>query len=85
MGEKEVEPSPPPPIQHTFLPYKTHPHRALCDRVPDAEAATRVTVLMVVGAGRGPLVRASIAAAARAGRLLKVYAVEKNTNALVRG
>ena len=37
----------------------------------------------VVGAGRGPLVRASLAAAARAGRRLRVYAVEKNPNAVV--
>ncbi|CAI5956562.1 unnamed protein product [Closterium sp. NIES-65] len=40
-------------------------------------------VLMVVGAGRGPLVRASLQAAAEAGRKLKVYAVEKNPNAVV--
>ena len=41
------------------------------------------TVLMVVGAGRGPLVRASLAAASAAGRRLRVYAVEKNANAVV--
>jgi len=40
-------------------------------------------VLMVVGAGRGPLVRASLAAADAAGRRLRVYAVEKNANAVV--
>jgi hypothetical protein len=33
---------------------------ALRDRVPEAEAGARASVLMVVGAGRGPLVRASI-------------------------
>jgi protein arginine N-methyltransferase 5 len=38
---------------------------------------------MVVGAGRGPLVRASLAAADAAGRRLRVYAVEKNANAVV--
>ena len=37
----------------------------------------------VVGAGRGPLVRASLAAAAETGRLVRVYAVEKNPNAVV--
>ena len=37
----------------------------------------------VVGAGRGPLVRASLSAAARCGRRLRVYAVEKNPNAVV--
>ena len=40
-------------------------------------------IVMVVGAGRGPLVSASITAAARAGRRIKVYAVEKNANAIV--
>ncbi|KAG2500070.1 hypothetical protein HYH03_002347 [Edaphochlamys debaryana] len=39
--------------------------------------------LMVVGAGRGPLVRASMRAAERAGAALRVYAVEKNPNAIV--
>lgn len=42
------------------------------------------SVLMVVGAGRGPLVRASIAASQQADRKIKkVYAVEKNPNAVV--
>ena len=40
-------------------------------------------VVMVVGAGRGPLVRASLRAGERAGRPLRVYAVEKNPNAVV--
>eukprot|EP00879_Flechtneria_rotunda_P016657 GHRR01017430.1.p1 GENE.GHRR01017430.1~~GHRR01017430.1.p1 ORF type:complete len:276 (+),score=71.38 GHRR01017430.1:581-1408(+) len=38
---------------------------------------------MVVGAGRGPLVRASLAAAAEVKRKLRVYAVEKNPAAIV--
>ena len=38
---------------------------------------------MVVGAGRGPLVRESLQAATKAERLVKVYALEKNPNALV--
>ena len=40
-------------------------------------------VSQVVGAGRGPLVRASLAAAAETGRRVRVYAVEKNPNAVV--
>lgn len=52
--------------------------------MPESEASTRCSVVMVVGAGRGPLVRASLRAADRAARLIKVYAVEKNPNALVR-
>ena len=41
------------------------------------------SVIMVVGAGRGPLVRASIQAAKKADRKVKMYAVEKNQNAIV--
>ena len=36
-----------------------------------------------VGAGRGPLVKRALAAAERAVRRIKVYAVEKNPNAVV--
>ncbi|KAL5699779.1 type II protein arginine methyltransferase [Ranunculus cassubicifolius] len=57
--------------------------KALVDRVSDEKASTTTTVLMVVGAGRGPLVRASLQAAEETGRKLKVYAVEKNPNAVV--
>lgn len=53
--------------------------RALLDR-PPGEA---VTTVMVVGAGRGPLVRASMRAAQQAGRRVRVFAVEKNPAALV--
>ena len=38
---------------------------------------------MVLGAGRGPLVTASIKAASESGRKIKIYAVEKNPNAIV--
>lgn len=40
-------------------------------------------VVMVVGAGRGPLVTATLKAASEAQRLVRVYAVEKNANAIV--
>ncbi|KAG7173372.1 arginine N-methyltransferase 5-like, partial [Homarus americanus] len=43
----------------------------------------RAIILMVVGAGRGPLVRRALAAAKGAQRKIKVYAVEKNPNAVV--
>ncbi|KAK9820236.1 hypothetical protein WJX72_007776 [[Myrmecia] bisecta] len=66
-----------------YIAYENAVHAALLDRVPEPEASTRETLLMVVGAGRGPLVRASLQAAARAGRKLRVYAVEKNPNAVV--
>ena len=43
----------------------------------------RATVIMVAGAGRGPLVRASLAAADAVGARVRVYAVEKNPNAVI--
>eukprot|EP01018_Ginkgo_biloba_P031681 Gb_23660 [translate_table: standard] len=63
--------------------YQKAVHAALLDRVPDEKASTTITVLMVVGAGRGPLVRASLQAAEETGRKLRIYAVEKNPNAVV--
>ncbi|KAL9400588.1 hypothetical protein Peur_009549 [Populus x canadensis] len=54
--------------------------KALLDRVPDEEASA---VTVVVGAGRRPLVRTSLQAAEETGHKLKVYAVEKNPNAVV--
>ncbi|XP_027527526.1 protein arginine N-methyltransferase 5 [Neopelma chrysocephalum] len=38
---------------------------------------------MVLGAGRGPLVSATLRAARQAGTRVRVYAVEKNPNAVV--
>ena len=46
-------------------------------------AGAEPTVIMVVGAGRGPLVAAALAASQEAGVPVKVYAVEKNENAVV--
>ncbi|GAV63636.1 PRMT5 domain-containing protein [Cephalotus follicularis] len=66
-----------------YIQYQRAICKALLDRVPDEEASTFDIVLMVVGAGRGPLVRASLQAAEETGRKLKVYAVEKNPNAVV--
>lgn len=66
-----------------YAQYKKAVHAALLDRVPEEKASTTITVLMVVGAGRGPLVRASLQAAEESGRKLRVYAVEKNPNAVV--
>ncbi|KAJ6354915.1 hypothetical protein OIU77_005502 [Salix suchowensis] len=65
-----------------YIQYQRAISKALLDRVPD-DKASATTVLMVVGAGRGPLVRASLQAAEETGRKLKIYAVEKNPNAVV--
>lgn len=56
---------------------------ALLDRVPEDKKDEITTVIMVVGAGRGPLVRASLNAGKEAQRKVKLYAVEKNPNAIV--
>ncbi|EFH43573.1 Skb1 methyltransferase family protein [Arabidopsis lyrata subsp. lyrata] len=67
-----------------YIQYQRAVEKALVDRVPDEKASELTTVcLMVVGAGRGPLVRASLQAAEETDRKLKVYAVEKNPNAVV--
>lgn len=66
-----------------YTQYQRAIAKALVDRVSDDEVSTTKAVLMVVGAGRGPLVRASLQAAEETGRKLKVYAVEKNPNAVI--
>ncbi len=49
----------------------------------DASDAGDPICIMVVGAGRGPLVRASLSAADSLGQPVRVYAVEKNPNAVI--
>uniref|UniRef100_A0A671KMZ9 Protein arginine N-methyltransferase 5 n=1 Tax=Sinocyclocheilus anshuiensis TaxID=1608454 RepID=A0A671KMZ9_9TELE len=66
-----------------YSQYQQAVYRCLLDRVPEEQMETTVQVLMVLGAGRGPLVNASLRAAKQAKRKLRVYAVEKNTNAVV--
>eukprot|EP00005_Dracoamoeba_jomungandri_P006704 CAMPEP_0174262836 /NCGR_PEP_ID=MMETSP0439-20130205/15796_1 /TAXON_ID=0 /ORGANISM="Stereomyxa ramosa, Strain Chinc5" /LENGTH=571 /DNA_ID=CAMNT_0015347827 /DNA_START=9 /DNA_END=1721 /DNA_ORIENTATION=+ len=61
-----------------YREYEEAVYKALLQRDED-----KTVTLMVVGAGRGPLVRASLRASERAGRALRVYAVEKNDNAVV--
>ena len=68
------------PIKYTE--YQRAIQLALKERISDEEAAQGQTlILMVLGAGRGPLVRASLKAAELSQRKIKVYAVEKNPNA----
>eukprot|EP00842_Homolaphlyctis_polyrhiza_P004953 jgi/Hompol1/5459/HPOL_004446-RA len=64
-----------------YQQYEEAVYRALVDRAPTP--AKPVTVIMVVGAGRGPLVDRSLKAAERANRQVKLYAIEKNSNAIV--
>lgn len=69
------------PVKYTQ--YKEAIYFALLDRVKEEEKDCKTVVIMVVGAGRGPLVRAAITASKKAERNIKVYAVEKNPNAVV--
>ncbi|KAJ3154552.1 hypothetical protein HDU86_004681 [Geranomyces michiganensis] len=62
-----------------YQEYERAVFRALMDRSDD----NKVTILMVVGAGRGPLVQRALQAAESAKRRVKLYAVEKNPNAIV--
>lgn len=62
--------------------YEEAIRRALLDR-PEDTADSPPTVVMIVGAGRGPLVKRSLRAAETAKRRVRVYAVEKNPFALV--
>lgn len=66
-----------------YSQYQKAIYQALLDRVPAEEKDNKVILVMVLGAGRGPLVTASLNAADKAGRRIKVYAVEKNPNAVV--
>ncbi|CAL1544868.1 unnamed protein product [Lymnaea stagnalis] len=67
-----------------YSQYQKAVYEALKDRVPLEKRDEQDVVIMVVGAGRGPLVRASLAAAQEIGvRIRKLYAVEKNPNAVI--
>jgi len=66
-----------------YSQYLVAMQRAITEMIPDNEIQTKVLTVMVVGAGRGPLVKAAISAAKNAGRRIKVFAVEKNVNAVV--
>ncbi|KAF9202936.1 hypothetical protein BGZ49_006955 [Haplosporangium sp. Z 27] len=66
-----------------YQQYELAVERALLDRPVPTDGSPDVTVIMVVGAGRGPLVNCSLRAAEKAGRNVRIYAVEKNPNAFV--
>lgn len=56
---------------------------AVCAALKERTLPSQVGVIMVVGAGRGPLVQAALNAAQSASRSVRVYAVEKNPNAVI--
>lgn len=70
--------------------YQLAVYRALLDlpqrnryAPPAPTSSTDAPVVMVVGAGRGPIVSRVLAASVQAGLAIRVYAVEKNPGALV--
>jgi protein arginine N-methyltransferase 5 len=68
-----------------YRQYEEAVYRALLDRAATSSSSSIApTVIMVVGAGRGPLVQNCINAAKSASNhAVKIYAVEKNPSALV--
>ncbi|KAL0038065.1 hypothetical protein WJX79_000828 [Trebouxia sp. C0005] len=64
-----------------YTTYQAGIEAALLDCTP--QEGSQHVVIMVVGAGRGPLVTASLQAADKTGRQVKVWAVEKNPNAII--
>ena len=67
-----------------YSEYQRAIFRAIMDKLPNEEEdKNKILQIMVLGAGRGPLVRASLQAASLANRKIKVFAVEKNPNAIV--
>ena len=70
-------------LSHWYVCVAQAIEKALIDRIPASKMATEQAVVMVVGAGRGPIVRAALKAAEQCNRQIKLYAVEKNANAVV--
>jgi hypothetical protein len=67
-----------------YVNYEEAVYQALVDRQTVGHKSVDGKVcVMVVGAGRGPLVMCSVRAAARAKQPVVLYAVEKNPNAVV--
>ncbi|KAG8037995.1 hypothetical protein G9C98_006320 [Cotesia typhae] len=65
-----------------YSEYQRAIHRAITAKIQNQSLDTTL-VIMVVGAGRGPLVRAALHAADMAKVNVRVYAVEKNPNAIL--
>ena len=64
--------------------YQSAVEAFLRDKVPEERVASAPpVVLMMVGAGRGPIVAACLRAADATGRRVRMYAIEKNPNAVV--
>ena len=64
-----------------YVAYEAAVCKALED--PSTSFSSGQVIIMVVGAGRGPLVAASLSAGVKSNRDVRIFAVEKNRNAVV--
>ena len=55
----------------------------ISDKTIQLDSESDTIVVMVVGAGRGPLVKASLSASHTTDIPIKIFAVEKNVNAVI--
>ncbi|KAH8232850.1 hypothetical protein KR026_001038 [Drosophila bipectinata] len=62
--------------------YQDAVQAALLDRVTEEEAKKKLTVVMLLGGGRGPIARAILNAAQITKRQVRLYIIEKNPNAI---
>uniref|UniRef100_A0A1I8JFB7 Protein arginine N-methyltransferase n=1 Tax=Macrostomum lignano TaxID=282301 RepID=A0A1I8JFB7_9PLAT len=67
---------------YKYRAYREAVRQALVEMVPDSEAESRLVTIAVLGAGRGPLVQECLIAGRQSGRRIRVFAVEKNGNAV---
>lgn len=66
-----------------YILYQNAIQAAIIDKVAQADINEVTIRLLIVGAGRGPLVRAALNASYNSGIKMKIYVVEKNPNAIV--
>ncbi|CAG9799977.1 unnamed protein product [Chironomus riparius] len=66
-----------------YILYQRAIENALKDMISEEEKETRKAIVLLVGAGRGPLIRSTLNAATNTHKKVKIIAVEKNPNAIV--
>jgi protein arginine N-methyltransferase 5 len=71
--------------RNTYETFEKDPvkYRLYEEAIYKAMTEKDVKVVMVLGAGRGPLVRAAFRAADKAKIVIKMYVIEKNPNAII--
>lgn len=68
--------------QAKYIAYQRAIEKALIDMVPEKEKMSKEIVIMIVGAGQGPLVRSALNASTKTNRKIKIIVIEKNPNAM---